>query len=152
MGSANATKAAIVDGRNVELLVELTGKTSKVGGIDNIFSAEGFGKLLEPYQPGEPPAEDSAVQLAKMRLETAKAVLAAAELRISCGGDGDQRKLTLKPGGPFPLEGIESLKAWPVSLRPEFTRTDVMQIQPWREEAAAASSVRWPPSPCLHRL
>ena len=128
MGSANATKAALVDGVNVELLVGLTGKTSKVGGIDKIFSQDGFGKLLEPYQPGEPPAEDGAVRLAEMRLEAAKSALAAADLRLSCGGEGDQRQLILKPGGPVLLEGIESLRAWPVSLRPEFA-TDVMQIR-----------------------
>lgn len=127
MGSANATKAALVDGVNVELLVGLTGKTSKVGGIDKIFSQDGFGKLLEPYQPGEPPAEDDAVRLAEMRLEAAKSALAAADLRLSCGGEGDQRQLILKPGGPVLLEGIESLRAWPVSLRPEVA-TDVMQI------------------------
>ena len=128
MGSANATKAALVDGVNVELLVGLTGKTSKVGGIDKIFSQDGFGKLLEPYQPGQPPAEDEAVRLAEMRLEAAKSALAAADLRLSCGGEGDQRQLMLKPGGPVLLEGIESLRAWPVSLRPEFA-TDVMQIR-----------------------
>jgi hypothetical protein len=128
MGSANATKAALVDGVNVELLVGLTGKTSKVGGIDKIFSQDGFGKLLEPYQPGEAPAEDDAVRLAEMRLEAAKSALAAADLRLSCGGEGDQRQLILKPGGPVLLEGIESLRAWPVSLRPEFA-ADVMQIR-----------------------
>ena len=128
MGSANATKAALVDGVNVELLVGLTGKTSKVGGIDKIFSQDGFGKLLEPYQPGEPPAEDDAVRLAEMRLEAAKSALAAADLRLSCGGEGDQRQLMLKPDGPVLLEGIESLRAWPVSLRQEFA-TDVMQIR-----------------------
>ena len=128
MGSANATKAALVDGVNVELLVGLTGKTSKVGGIDKIFSQDGFGKLLEPYQPGQPPAEDEAARLAEMRLEAAKSALAAADLRLSCGGEGDQRQLMLKPGGPVLLEGIESLRAWPVSLRPEFA-TDVMQIR-----------------------
>ena len=128
MGSANATKAALVDGVNVELLVGLTGKTSKVGGIDKIFSQDGFGKMLEPYQPGQPPAEEEAVRLAEMRLDAAKSALAAADLRLSCGGEGDQRQLMLKPGGPVLLEGIESLRAWPVSLRPEFA-TDVMQIR-----------------------
>jgi len=128
MGSANATKAALVDGVNVELLVGLTGKTSKVGGIDKIFSQDGFGKMLEPYQPGQPPAEDEAVRLAEMRLDAAKSALAAADLRLSCGGEGDQRQLMLKPGGPVLLVGIESLRAWPVSLRPEFA-TDVMQIR-----------------------
>lgn len=128
MGSANATRAALVDGLNVELLIELTGKTSKVGGIDKIFSQDGFGKLLEPYQPGEPPAEDDAVRLAEMRLDAAKSALATADLKLSCAGEGDQRQLILKPGGPVPLEGIETLKAWPVSLRPEFA-TDVMQIR-----------------------
>lgn len=37
MGSANATTAALVDGRNVELLVALTGKTSKVGGRQDLL-------------------------------------------------------------------------------------------------------------------
>ena len=128
MGSANATRAALVEGMNVELLVELTGKTSKVGGIDKIFSQDGFGKLLEPYQPGEPPAEDDAVRLAEMRLDAAKSALADADLRLSCGGDGDRRQLTLKPGGPVLLEGIETLRAWPISLRPEFA-ADVMQVR-----------------------
>jgi hypothetical protein len=32
MGSANTTKTALVDCRNVELLTEVTGKKSKVGG------------------------------------------------------------------------------------------------------------------------
>ena len=140
MGSANATSAALLDGRNVELLVELTGKSSNVGEIDSIFSTDGFGKLLEPYQPSEPPTEDVDVRLAKKRLEDAKAVLAAANLRLWCFGEGDQWQLILKPGEPVVLEGINGLRAWPVSLRPEFA-VDVMNISSGEEATLTECSL-----------
>ena len=72
--------------------------------------------------------------LAEQRLEAAKCALAAAGLRLSCGGVEDQRTLVLKPGGPVALEGIESLKAWPVSLNPGLA-TDVIQLRLGQEAA-----------------
>jgi hypothetical protein len=140
LGSANATHAALVEGRNVELLVELTGKKSKIGGIDEIFSLDGFGKLLEPYKPGEPAAQDDAIELAKIRLEAAKTALAASDLRLSCSGDGDQRHLILKPAGPIILDGIDSMKAWPISLRPDLA-TDVIKIRSGEEAALSDCSL-----------
>lgn len=135
IGSANATNAAL-DGRNVELIAELTGRRKKdiIPGIDDIFSNENLGKILEDYTPGKPPALDDAVLLAEQRLESAKDALAAAGLRLSCSGGGTQRMLVLKPGGPVVLEGIESLKAWPVSLNGDLA-TDVLQIGLGQEAA-----------------
>jgi hypothetical protein len=139
LGSANATSAAL-DGRNVELIAEVTGKRSKIGGIDAIFSDEHLGKLLENYLPQEPQAEDDAILLAEQRLEAAKAALIAADIRLLCTGDGDQRKLVLKPGGPIALDGIDTLKAWPVSLKADLA-ADVKQIRLGQEVAVSDCSL-----------
>jgi hypothetical protein len=139
LGSANATTAAL-DGRNVELIAEVTGKRSKIGGIDAIFSDENLGKLLENYLPQEPQAKDSAILLAEQRLEAAKAALIAANIRLLCTGDGDQRKLVLKPGGPIALDSIDTLKAWPVSLKAELA-ADVKQICLGQEVALSDCSL-----------
>lgn len=119
LGSANATKAAIVDCINVELLAGLTGKKSKVKGIDELLSAQGLGNALELYSPGEPPVEEAEVVAARERLEEARGVLSKAALRISCHGEKDDWQLTILPPGPIPLRGISSIRAWPISLRPE---------------------------------
>jgi hypothetical protein len=56
MGSANATDAALLHAKNLEILVELIGKRSKVQGIDELLAPDNLGGLLEPYQdPEEPP-------------------------------------------------------------------------------------------------
>lgn len=119
VGSANATKAAIVDCINVELLAGLKGKKSKVKGIDELLSAQGMGNALEPYSPGEPPVEEAEVVAARERLEEARGLLSKAALRISCHGEKDDWQLTILPTGPIPLSGISSIRAWPISLRPE---------------------------------
>jgi len=72
--------------------------------------------------------------LAEQRLEAAKEALAEARLRLSCGGGGDPRTLVLKPGAPVALQGIENLKAWPVSLNGDLA-TDIMQIRLGKEAA-----------------
>jgi hypothetical protein len=119
LGSANATKAAIVDCINVELLAGLTGKKSKVKGIDELLSSQGLGNALELYSPGDQPVEDAEVVAARERLEEARRLLSKSALRISCQGEKDDWQLTLLPAGPIPLRGISSIRAWPISLRPE---------------------------------
>jgi hypothetical protein len=127
VGSANATRAAIVDCINVELLAGLTGKRSKVKGIDELLSVQGLGNALEPYSPGEPPAEEAEVVSARERLEEARGVLSTAALRISCHGEKDDWQLTILPPGPISLPGISSMRAWPISLRPEHS-VDAMPL------------------------
>ena len=126
LGSANATTAAL-DGINVELIAELTGRKSKVGDIDKIFAHENLGKVLENYAPTDVTAQDDAVLLALQRLEDAKAALADAGLWLMCTGNGDHRNLVLKAPGPVALDGIASLMAWPVSLKPDLA-VDVWQL------------------------
>ena len=48
VGSAKATSAALVAGRNVELLAELTGRRHRGGGVDAILGEEGLGDYLMP--------------------------------------------------------------------------------------------------------
>jgi hypothetical protein len=119
LGSANATKAAIVDCINIELMAGLTGKKSRVKGIDELLSSQGLGNALELYSPGNTPVEEAEVVAAHERLEEARKLLSTAELRISCQGRKDDWQLTLLPAGPIPLRGISSIRAWPISLRPE---------------------------------
>lgn len=127
LGSANATKTAIVDCINVELLAGLTGKKSKVKGIDELLSSQGLGNVLEPYKPGDPPAEEAEGIAARERLEEARKLLSTASLRISCRGENDDWQLTILPSGPISLQGICSIRAWPVSLRPEHS-VDAMAL------------------------
>lgn len=140
VGSANATKAAIVDCINVELLAGLTGKKSKVKGIDELLSAQGLGNALEPYSPGEPPVEEAEVVAARERLEEARGVLSKAALRISCHGEKDDWQLTILPPGPIPLRGISSMRAWPISLRPEHS-VDAMALERGCQVALPACSL-----------
>lgn len=49
MGSANATNAALNASKNVEILVELVGRKSKVGGIDELLGADGLGEYLVDF-------------------------------------------------------------------------------------------------------
>lgn len=127
LGSANATRAALVDAVNIEMLVQLTGKKNKIGSINEIFSQDGLGKLLEMHQPEKPAEADEEVRLAEQRLEQARLAFASAGLRISCDGKDDAWRLKLIPGAAINAEGIKSVKAWPISLRPDLA-VDAMQV------------------------
>ncbi|HDR8931518.1 phospholipase D family protein [Burkholderia vietnamiensis] len=59
VGSANATGAALVQGRNVEFVVELIGRASKVGGPAAWVGEEGLGPLLADYVRSEPKDADA---------------------------------------------------------------------------------------------
>lgn len=79
IGSANATAAALEQGRNVEFVIELIGRTSKVGGPEKWLGDEGLGPLLSDYvrsAPVEPGALDDERALEVLRDELARAPLA----------------------------------------------------------------------------
>jgi hypothetical protein len=53
VGSGNATQAALANRKvvnNVEVFATLTGKSSKVGSVEDILGAQGFGRLLCPFR------------------------------------------------------------------------------------------------------
>jgi hypothetical protein len=81
-GSANATGAAFE--RNVELLVELTGKKSRCG-IDAMLERSkgttSFVDLLQPFSPGAAPVEEDPVQRRlEQAADAAATLLAGADL------------------------------------------------------------------------
>lgn len=116
VGSANATSAALLAGNNVEVLTELYGKKSTVGGIDNLLGQDGLGAVIVPYQrPEGLPEPDMAAQQAEAALEAGRKALAEAALTVSCEPEGSGWRLSLRPETTVNLDGIASCHAWPIT-------------------------------------
>ncbi|MBM4287368.1 MAG: hypothetical protein FJ135_04315 [Deltaproteobacteria bacterium] len=125
MGSANATDAALRRSENIEILVELSGKTSKVKGIDDILHPEGLGRLLEPYQDiGIFPPPDPEVQQATRALERAQKELSSADLRVFCaqGQEQESWRCHLKTQELAEPAGVAAIRAWPITVPSEYAR------------------------------
>ena len=117
LGSANATNASLVAGTNVEILAELTGKRSRVGGIDSFLGNDGLGEYLTEFEPPEeippPPLEEQAGKI----IDAARSELMLAGLRLSCAAAGeDVWDLTVSAKRNVKLRQIESIRTWPISL------------------------------------
>lgn len=82
VGSANATGAALAGGRNVEFVVELIGRTSRVGGPSDWIGGDGIGPLLEPYVRSV--AVDDQAGKDERALEHLRDELARAPLALYC--------------------------------------------------------------------
>ena len=121
VGSANATSAALVAGRNVELLAELTGRRRRVGGVDAILGEEGIGDYLMPWnRESSPPNEgDDAERLAEESLERARLALSAASIRVDCTQDGGHWRLRMRTESPIQLDDVTSMRVWPITVRDE---------------------------------
>ena len=65
VGSGNATRPALVTGRNVELFATLTGKRSRVGSVEEILGDKGFGRLTRPFVRDELNPGDAAQRAAE---------------------------------------------------------------------------------------
>ncbi|MFM0349832.1 phospholipase D family protein [Paraburkholderia sp. RL17-347-BIC-D] len=134
IGSANATGAALEQGRNVEFVIELIGRTSKVGGPEKWLGEEGLGPLLADYvrsAPVEPDALDDERALEALRDELARALLAL-------HGEAAESNWTVKLHG---LDGIgwngASAQAWLVSQN----ETWATQIDPAQRADASSDGV-----------
>lgn len=133
LGSANATHASLIAGANIELLAELTGKRSRVGGIDTFLGEEGLREYLVDFtQPAEPPpltVEEQAEKLA----DAARAELMAAGLRLACVAvDSDVWDMRLTAERTLKLKQIRSIRSWPISLRSE-RAIDALPLATMRE-------------------
>jgi hypothetical protein len=120
LGSANATNAALLNPTNVEILAELVGRRSQVGGIDKLLAPEGLGEVLVEYlAPEEMPKGDDNRRAAEMSLEAARNVIAAAQLKIVCKKVEDSTwSLSLR--GELPIfDGIFRACCWPITMSPE---------------------------------
>ena len=118
LGSANATNAALLAARNVEVLAELVGKRSVVGGIDTLLGTEGLGEVLVDYQaPEDADAVDSDYQATEVALERARKALVDATLSIECTEVAETDKWRLDLVGTVPDSvGVSSAHIWPITV------------------------------------
>lgn len=144
VGSANATSAALLAGINVEILAELTGKSSKVGGVDTLLGAEGLQEVLTDAEElsGEPAAV-SEMQQAQHALEQSRRQLASSGLRLRCASDGASGSWRLElldlPVGLAPGQG---LRIWPITVTQEHAvEPDLEMTGPLALGSFAASSL-----------
>lgn len=134
VGSGNATQAALANRRvvnNVEVFATLTGKTSKVGGVEDILGAQGFGRLLCPYVAGEVSGDAASAKAAERRLEDARRLICRAGLALRCerapavAEDAAGWRVWLTCARPLVLASLASAFVWPIT-RGEGHRRDVL--------------------------
>ncbi|HEY5961599.1 MAG TPA: phospholipase D family protein [Polyangiaceae bacterium] len=124
LGSANATDGALLYGCNVELLVELSGKTSKVGGVDTLLGTDGLGHLLVDYVPSPTPNADPDEVAAQQALESFRKTLLQAPLAVHFTASPTGLQVTLAVEGSIPEpDGIHSARAWLVTADPSSAAT-----------------------------
>jgi hypothetical protein len=117
VGSANATNASLVAGTNVEILVELTGKRSRVGGIDSFLGEDGLEEYLTEFKLPDEPPQPSVEEQAEKIIEEARAALMLADLRLSCLSSAeDVWDLRVSSKRSVALMQIDSIRIWPISL------------------------------------
>ena len=123
VGSANATQAALgARGRfaNVEVLASLTGKTSKVGGVNEMLGEQGMGRLLRPFEANEAEPLTAQQRAAEDRIEAARRLISRArlQLRVEPGRYEDGAlgwRTWLSPGAALPLPMLRGADAWPIT-------------------------------------
>lgn len=104
LGSANATSPALLGKSeytkeprgNVEILVELIGRYSKIGRPDTWLSGDkGLLEILLDYMPPLNPVKAEAPTLEEIRLEEASAALVSLGMELHCEQEGDAWSLAL---------------------------------------------------------
>jgi hypothetical protein len=119
MGSANATSAALRNGKNVEILVELVGRTSQVGGIQSIYREDGLTGVLQKYNPPKDiTEEDPEVAEAEGKLDRLQQNIMTAKLLLKAQGDADQWQVDLMSDRTIDFSGFKKVQIWPVTLPP----------------------------------
>jgi hypothetical protein len=116
LGSANATASALLSGSNVEVMAELVGRRSRVGGISDLLEEGGFRDVLDEYQPTAQKAVDEAMERAEKAVERARKEICDAGLHLLCSGSSDAWRLSLIPERAASLEGIKSVRTWLISV------------------------------------
>ena len=119
VGSANATSAALLNGNNVEVLVELVGKRSRVGHARDLVESEAMSALLTDYVPrddGEQPEDGDSSE--EDLLNAARKAIGSANLTVRCRPLEEQLwQLSLAGMPACGVEELKSVKAWPVTLQ-----------------------------------
>ncbi|WP_441252107.1 phospholipase D family protein [Tardiphaga sp. 71_E8_N1_1] len=120
VGSGNATRPAIITGRNIELFASIWGARSKVGSVEQILGDTGFGRLTRAFVPRELEPADQALITAQASLESARRALCRGKLRLRCekvvSDEGEHPwRVWLMPTDRLELDGIGSMAAWPIT-------------------------------------
>lgn len=164
MGSANATNAALVAQKNVELLVKLQGSTAQLGSIEPFFVVRDSNEQTQEHaqehdlsaylMPFDVSTEDEknvdARQMAKeeaqKRLDVARDEVARMDLSIECRAETNEHTatqvsskkwaLTLHGWVPLSDAGV-TVKAWPVTLSQP-------QLLPANDVKQAVQQTQWP--------
>jgi hypothetical protein len=121
MGSANATNAALNALKNIEILVELVGRKSKIGGIDELLGADGLGEYLVDFGTTKDAEIDALRRAAEESVEKARSRISEAALSIECNPGLKAGLWALVLMGKIPsLDGIVSAFAWPITVTRDF--------------------------------
>ena len=133
MGSANATKAALIDFKNVEILVGLIGKKKKIGGIDDLLSIDGLGEYLTDFDATKGTEIDTERQKAEKKAESVQAQLSEINFVIECrlGLKDDSWTLVLIGEIPF-LDSSINVFAWPITVSRDFA-VNILEKDPRAE-------------------
>ena len=116
LGSANLTPSAL-QGRNVELMAEVTGRRSRVGIAQFL---DGFDSLCESYRRSEEHSGEEGADDAERLLECAVRVIVEADLEIVCTPSGDLWEWRLDGCVVLP-QGANAF-VWPVSVTEDQAR------------------------------
>lgn len=128
VGSANATNASLLASSNVDLMVELTGRTSRVGGVDALLGRDGLGAVLTEFTPPDAPPPATLEEQAEDALNRVRTALTKAGLRGRCEPAGEEDwTLDLIAESPVSFDDVATAKVWPVSVRDEFA-ADLLPI------------------------
>ncbi|MDR6609029.1 phospholipase D family protein [Pseudomonas synxantha] len=114
LGSANATSAALLAGLNVEFMVELIGRHSRVGIPSNWTSEVGIGDIISPYQRSSIDESDETLQI-RAYLDELRQLISAAELRLTCTQQEDGWVLWLAGVEKIDFGQVE-VSCWPISI------------------------------------
>jgi len=132
IGSANATNAALLSQHNVEVMIELCGRRSRLGRVDDLFGNEGLAALLTDFEPTDPPAIDAERRAAEEALDEARRALTGAGMVVRCSKAGDRWTLALAPQGAVPVPDRVTVRAWTLTIPREQGRDadDLRRGQP----------------------
>jgi hypothetical protein len=117
VGSANCTDAALVAGRNVEVMAELIGRTSQVGSPRDWISEKGLGLLLVPYVAVDP-AQLIEEKTREEALERCRRAVLGAGVFLGCVPDDGEYRLWLRGAAALKELGAE-LWVWPLTVPAE---------------------------------
>lgn len=118
VGSANATNAAMVAAINIEVMVELIGRHSQVGRVEDLLGEAGLGSILTTFD-AESEVDPAAAERQRIEdaLEQVHRAVAAAELRVGCRRETDGAwLLALHPSAPIAINAT-TVFAWLISVR-----------------------------------